>query len=141
MCDLLWPIYALHDLELKPGENLLECEIISAITGRKLDEEDLNFLGERIFNVQRSILLREGYKGRDDDVLREVEFTVPLKAELHNPDCLVPGPQSEVISRKGQVVDREKFEKTKDEYYRLRGWDTTTGIPSRKKMEELGLQV
>jgi len=36
-------------------------------------------------------------------------------------------------------MDREKFELMKDEYYDLRGWDKMTGIPTREKLEELGL--
>ncbi|MGQ9921933.1 MAG: aldehyde ferredoxin oxidoreductase C-terminal domain-containing protein, partial [Desulfobacca sp.] len=40
----------------------------------------------------------------------------------------------------GQVLDRERFEKMKEEYYELRGWDKTTGIPTRAKLAELGLQ-
>jgi aldehyde:ferredoxin oxidoreductase len=39
----------------------------------------------------------------------------------------------------GEVLDREKFEQMKDEYYELRGWDKETGIPTRAKLEELGL--
>ena len=36
---------------------------------------------------------------------------------------------------KGKVVDRQKFEKIKDEYYKLRGYDVKTGIPTRKTLE------
>jgi len=45
----------------------------------------------------------------------------------------------EAISRKGAVVDREEFERMKDEYYRLRQWDVATGLQTRTKLEELGL--
>jgi aldehyde:ferredoxin oxidoreductase len=27
-----------------------------------------------------------------------------------------------------------------DEYYEVRGWDKRTGIPTRKKLEELGIK-
>ena len=39
----------------------------------------------------------------------------------------------------GAVLDREKFEQMKDEYYEGRGWDKATGIPTREKLVELGL--
>ncbi len=45
----------------------------------------------------------------------------------------------EVISRKGEVIDRDKFEKMKDEYYALRGWDVATGLQTRAQMEEFDL--
>jgi aldehyde:ferredoxin oxidoreductase len=34
---------------------------------------------------------------------------------------------------------KKKFEQMKDEYYGLRGWDRDRGIPTREKLEELGL--
>jgi hypothetical protein len=37
------------------------------------------------------------------------------------------------------VVDRVEFEKTKDEYYGLRGWDVATGLQTRGTLEKLGL--
>ena len=40
----------------------------------------------------------------------------------------------------GEVLDRDKFEAMKDEYYTLRGWDKETGIPTREKLEELDLK-
>jgi aldehyde:ferredoxin oxidoreductase len=38
------------------------------------------------------------------------------------------------------VVDRERFEKMKDEYYQLRGWDVASGLQTKAKLKELGLQ-
>ena len=46
----------------------------------------------------------------------------------------------EAISRKGAVVDREEFEKMKDEYYQLRRWDVATGLQTRANLEELELE-
>jgi aldehyde:ferredoxin oxidoreductase len=37
-------------------------------------------------------------------------------------------------------LDREKFEQMKEEYYKQRGWDPKTGIPTREKLTELGLE-
>ncbi len=39
----------------------------------------------------------------------------------------------------GAVLDKDKFEQMKDEYYELRGWDNETGIPTKEKLSELGL--
>lgn len=72
-------------------------------------------------------------------MLPEVYFNTPLETNVHDPECLLPGKNGEVISRKGEVVDRNKFERMKDEYYQLRGWDAATGLQTRKKLEELGL--
>ena len=63
----------------------------------------------------------------------------PLPDVYFSPEALAPGPEGRVISRKGEVVDREKFEQLKDEYYQLRGWDVATGLPTVTKLEQLEL--
>lgn len=140
LCDSLWPVYGVDFIKEDTEGATLESKVISAVTGKKMAEEDICLLGERLFNLQRAIALRDGHKGRNDDTLPEFYFTTPLKGEGHNPECLVPGKDGEVVSRKGQVLEREKFEKMKDEYYHLRGWDIRTGIPAREKMLEMGLE-
>jgi aldehyde:ferredoxin oxidoreductase len=44
-----------------------------------------------------------------------------------------------VISRRGAVVDRDEFERMKDEYYELRGWDVMSGLQTQAGLRELGL--
>ena len=44
-----------------------------------------------------------------------------------------------MVSKAGAVLDRDKFESLKDEYYSLRGWDVATGLQTRAKLEQLGL--
>jgi len=139
LCDFLWPIL---DIEHSPdhvGDPTLESKILSAVTGEEVDEEGLNRIGERVFNLQRAILIREGRQGRQDDVLPEHSFTMPLKLDMTNPDCLLPGRENQIISRKGSVVDRREFEKMKDEYYELRRWDVSSGLQTRALLEDLEL--
>ena len=38
------------------------------------------------------------------------------------------------------VVDGAQFEKMKDEYYAIRGWDVGTGLQKKARLEELGLR-
>ena len=45
----------------------------------------------------------------------------------------------EIITRKGKTMDRNDFERMKDEYYTLRGWDVTTGLQKKGQLEKLGL--
>jgi aldehyde:ferredoxin oxidoreductase len=140
LCDFLWPIMDLENSEDHVGDPTLESKILSAVTGNEVDERGLYEIGERVFNLQRAILVREGHVGRDFDTLPDFLFNMPLEHDQMNPECLVPGKDGEAISRKGSVVVREEFEKMKDEYYQLRGWDVATGLQSRAKLEELGLR-
>ena len=95
----------------------------TAATGVPLDEAGLFKIGERICNLERAIVVRDG-RTRTTDNLPDFFFRVPV------PD----GPQ------KGRKLDRKKFEEMKDEYYRLRGWDVKTGLPKRRTLEEMGMK-
>ena len=121
------------------GDPTVEGEVLAAVTGRVEDEAGLCRIGERVFNLQRAVLVRERCHGREGDNIPETDYTIPLKLEFGNPDSLLPGKGGEVISTKGTVVDREKFEHLKDEYYQLRGWDIKTGLQTEAKLKELGL--
>ena len=116
------------------GDPTLEGQLCSAVTGLDIDEQGLYEIGERVFNQQRAILIREGQRGREYDKIGEFNYTVPLKGDFGNPECIVPGPDGEIFPRKGLVLDKNDFEKMKDEYYQLRGWDVATGFQTREKL-------
>ncbi len=139
LCDWMWPIISNRHSEDHIGDPTLESKLLSAVSGEEISEDELYKVGERIFNLQRAIEVREGHRGREYDQIPETLFTVPLKLVIGNLECLAPGKDGKIISRKGAVVDRRKFEKMKDEFYRLRGWDIATGLQTRAKLMELGL--
>jgi aldehyde:ferredoxin oxidoreductase len=139
LCSYLFPILFSGATEDHVGDPSLESKILSAVTGNDVDEVGLYRIGERIFNLQRAILAREGHRGRENDKISDYNFTKPLKFDLHDPQLLSPGKGDEVVSKQGALLDREKFERLKDEYYSLRGWDVDTGLQTRAKLEELGL--
>lgn len=90
-------------------------------TGRETSEEELELIGERIWNLTRTFNVREGFTRKDD--------TLPARIAE---EPLVSGPS------KGRMLPRKSFEKMLGEYYQLRGW-TSDGIPTREKLESLGL--
>ncbi|MEE8470498.1 MAG: aldehyde ferredoxin oxidoreductase N-terminal domain-containing protein [Dehalococcoidia bacterium] len=139
LCDLSWPIYFAQNSPDHVGDPTVESQACAAATGKDLDESGLYQIGERVLNLQRAILAREGHRGREFDTIDEFNFTTPLKTDFVNPDCLVPGKNGEPFSRKGMVVDRAEFEKMKDEFYGIRGWDIATGLQTKAKLEELNL--
>ena len=73
------------------GDPTMESQGLSAITGKEIDEVGLNKIGERIFNLQRAILLRQGWGGRQGDRLLDYLHEEPLQNVFFNPDCIVPG--------------------------------------------------
>jgi aldehyde:ferredoxin oxidoreductase len=140
LCDMVWPISCVVHSKDHVGDPTLESQVFQTVTGKKMDENGLYRMGERVFNLQRAVLIREGHKGRQNDTLEESDFTVPIKFAPDNPECVMPGKGGKIISRKGAVVDRDQFERMKDEYYMLRGWDITSGLQTKTKLRELGLQ-
>ncbi len=139
LCSYLFPVMFSRQTKDHVGDPSLESKLLSAVTGREMDEEGLNRMGERVFNLQRAILAREGHRGRESDRISKFNFTKPLKFDLHNPELLSPGEGDTVVGKRGAVLDREKFEALKSEYYRLRGWDVAPGLQTRPKLDELGL--
>lgn len=142
LCDWTWPIFESRHTQDHAGDPTIESKLYSAVTGNEVDEMRLYKIGERLFNLQRAILMREGRRGRQDDQLAEFNYTVPIKVgfEGNNTKCMVTGKDGELLIKEGAVVDREEFEKILDEYYQLRGWDVSTGLQTKAKLEELGLE-
>jgi aldehyde:ferredoxin oxidoreductase len=94
----------------------------TAATGIPMDEKNLLQIGERICNLERAIVVRDG-RTRATDVLPEFFFKTPV------PD----GPQV------GKKLDKAMFEKMKDEYYNLRGWDVETGLQKESTLKALNM--
>ncbi len=94
-------------------------ELLSAITGWNLTEQDIMTIGERIYNHERVILNKYGFTGKDDTL----------------PPRLLKEPMPEGPA-KGQVVELDKMLK---EYYELRGW--VDGKPTPEKLKELGIEL
>jgi len=95
----------------------------NAATGLNVNNEWLQAVAERSLNTERAYNVREGFT-RNHDTISEKYFKEPVPN----------GP------RKGMKLDKAKFEKMKDKYYKLRGWNVETGIPTRETYEKLGLK-
>jgi aldehyde:ferredoxin oxidoreductase len=121
------------------GDPALDSKMLAAVAGGEPDEQALYRVGERVFNLQRAILAREGHRGRAADVLEESFYSRPLKFIGLNSECKAPGKDGKVTSRKDTVVERDKFEAMKGEYYNLRGWDVATGLQTKAQLESIGL--
>jgi aldehyde:ferredoxin oxidoreductase len=142
LCDLRWTMSQAARVLGMTGDTVTEPQVYSAITGKEIDDVEFARIGERIFNLQRAILLRQGWGGRKGDSILEYFFSEPFKKNelFFNVEGLMPGKDGDIISKVGSVVDRNEFEKMKTEYYGYRGWDAETGLPKKARLEELQLQ-
>lgn len=96
--------------------------LMEAVTGLTFTPEDVEKVGERINNLAKAFNVREGFT-RADDTLPERLMNEPL----------IDG------ASKGHLISKDDFKEMLDEYYKVRGWDINTGIPTREKLEELDL--
>jgi len=95
-------------------------KLYSSATGIDIDPKTLLTVGERITNIERLFNLRMGLQRKDDSLPRRfIEEPLP------------EGPM------KGSVYD--VFEPLLNAYYKARGWDERTGIPTTEKLENLKL--
>jgi aldehyde:ferredoxin oxidoreductase len=142
LCDLRWTMSQAGRVLGTTKDTITEEQVYAAVTGKEIDTAEFNRTGERIFNLQRAILLKQGWGGRKGDRILDYFFTEPFKkGELFfNEEGLMPGRDGEVISKIGATVDRQEFEKMKTEYYEHRGWDPATGYLTKTKLEELGMK-
>lgn len=139
LCDWMFPQIDVPAGDDHVGDPTLECRILSAVVGSEYTEADLARVGERIFNLQRAILLREGHRARADDLLMPEWHERGIDGHPVDPDLLVPGPGGAVVSAVGTRVDMPSFLRIRDEYYAERGWDVPTGLQSRQALRALDL--
>ncbi len=96
---------------------------LEAITGNRMEWEDLYKIGDRIYNLIRAYWKREIPQfGRRWD---------------YPPDRWFEEPQSQG-KMKGAKIDREKYDQMLSWYYEIRGWDQN-GIPLKETLNQLGL--
>ncbi|MEA1977645.1 MAG: aldehyde ferredoxin oxidoreductase C-terminal domain-containing protein, partial [Chloroflexota bacterium] len=95
-------------------------KLIQFTTGYEYTLDDLLLLGERSWNLKRMINHRLSPAGNDDSL----------------PECFkVP------LAEGGVAGYVPPFDEMLLTYYDERGWDSDTGLPTAKKMRELGLDI
>lgn len=114
LCKLAYKIGWIHPMDLAPA--------LSYATGISYDFKKLLECGERICNMEKAFNARLGLTRKDDTVPRRF-LEEPISA----------GP------RKGEHLG-SVLPKMLDDYYEARGWDKETGLPTRAKLETLGLK-
>jgi len=97
-------------------------DLVRATTGWPTTTFELMKIGERCLQMTRAFNIREGMS-KEEDKLPERFFT-PLPS----------GPL------KGLKIEKEAFEKARDIYYDMVGWDKVSGVPTLGKLQELDIE-
>jgi aldehyde:ferredoxin oxidoreductase len=102
-------------LDMRPWWHLFR-----AATGVDLDYAEFVTVGERLLNLDRAFNVREGFRRADDrPPVRMATEDVPYFGYRR--------------------LDPEIFDPMLDEYYDANGWSVTTSVPTRGRLEQLGL--
>jgi aldehyde:ferredoxin oxidoreductase len=107
-------------------------EMLSAATGKVWTPEEIWTLAERVYNLERAFIVRQG-------ITRKHDWPPP---KLFSPFRVLPPTliQSHTTGKPYEPVTRpEILNEMLNRYYSQRGWDVATGIPSYQKLEQLGL--
>lgn len=105
-------------------------ELYSAATGIEMDEFELKRSSERAWNLLKALNVREGFSRKDDKF--PPKWLEPLKRDDEE------FPMKDILGIK--ILTSEDLEKMLDDYYDEREWDIKTGLPTREKLEEVGLR-
>ena len=96
-------------------------DVTAAVTGWDTGVMEQLKVAERILTMARLFNIREGFTAADD-MLPQRFFQPKTDGVLAD-----------------KPLDPTKLEKAKSYYYALMGWDTSTGIPTPEKLEELDI--
>jgi aldehyde:ferredoxin oxidoreductase len=97
-------------------------QLYEAVTAKKTDHDALRLRADRAWTLLQMANVRAGYS-RKDNILPEKWFQSPGFLEYLS----------------GQPLTYDDVEQMMDDYYDEQGWDRKTGIPSSKRLKELGL--
>jgi len=107
-----------------PVDDAAIAECMSHGLGETVDVDMLSEAASRVHHLERAFLGKCGLTREDDKLSKAYR------------DRFQPGgkPAPEL------GFNEEELEKMKDDYYRLRGWNLETGMPTRETLEKYGLQ-
>ncbi len=140
ICEMLLPVFMGNGPGNLAGPSPeLEYRYYKAVTGSKNSFADTMETGRKIWNMERAIRVMAGRH-------RDQEKFAPF---MHMPGATFPisGPKPVYLNGKWSFenhndlyLDREGVEQFKTHFYKLEGWDTKTGWPTKKTLEKLGMK-
>ncbi len=129
LCDMTGTChFASHQTLITEGVHDEDfAQLMSTATGVDFSIADLTRATERKNLLERSFNAREGIRRIDD-------YPYPFHYQLKY------GKQHPRYDYSTFKFSMEDYDQVLDEYYRLRGCDQATGIPTREKLEAVGLK-
>jgi aldehyde:ferredoxin oxidoreductase len=142
LCDSRWPDFLnIHRPDNIGSTGLAEPKYFKAVMGKDFSFQDGIDLGRKIWNLDHAIWTLQG---RHRDMVHFVD-NIYKKRPLFPadvPNAYMPGKENgkwDYYGYSRRTLDRDKFDEFKTRFYRLQGWDESSGYPKRSTLESLGL--
>jgi len=141
-CDTRWPDFVnIHRPDNIGSTGIAEPKYVQAVTGKDFSFLDGINMGRKIWNLDHAIWTLQG---RHRDMVHFVD-NVYKKRPLFGVDvrnAYMPGKENgkwDYYGYSKRTLDKNKFDEFKTRFYRLQGWDTSSGYPKRSTLESLDL--
>jgi len=138
-CGWRWPLYFTNNTADCSGPTPQgEPMFFNAVTGKNITFADGMELGRKIFTLDRAIWTIQG-RHRDMEVFPDYIYTQGSRGVLL-PMYDEKTQKWSYATGAGRTLDRAKFEEWKTRFYALEGFNTSSGWPTRKTLDDLGLK-
>ena len=119
----LWQLFidSLVDCYFVPWKINQQVEIVQAVTGWDFTVAEAIRVGKRVATMGRVFNLREGFTAADDQLPKRFFSPTPRGA------------------LKDTALDPETVSRAIHTFYAMTGWNRETGVPTPKKLAELGI--
>jgi aldehyde:ferredoxin oxidoreductase len=136
-CDFAFPDFVNSYAPNKEGMSPeAEPRFYNAVTGKDLTFGEGMEIGRKVWNIQNAIW---ALQGRHRDMVKFADYYYERPLDMKFPAPAFMDGQWTYADVCGRSIDRDKFEEWKTKYYKLEGWDTKTGWPTRDTLEGMGL--
>ena len=137
LCDWVYPIMVSGREERGyMGDISVEYKLYELVTGEKMTQGEMDRRAAKGWNLHRLITAMEWGGGKPVNLRKEHDqlperFFSPPENHLRPPFPKSQSPHP--------PLNKEYFEASKTEYYKLMGWDVDTGLPTRSSLKKLGM--
>lgn len=122
ICRFVRGVWKWDGMESFEGRYAGLAEFYTLTTGIQSNAKDMRVAGQRVSNLKKLFNIREGWTKEYD--------TLPTRITQ---DPIPSGPYA------GARITKNELQNFLKRYYKARGWDVKTGIPTVEKMKELEL--
>jgi aldehyde:ferredoxin oxidoreductase len=119
LCDFRFPLWFSNHTPDRIGDDEVGSKLFYAVTGIKKTQEELYEMVDPIWDLERAIACREGRR-KKDDWLHDHEF--------------------QGMDLEGRYLTESDLRNLLDQLYTFRGWDLQTGVPTKQRLEKIGLK-